>query len=119
MNFLAKYINISTTAWKWWPLVVILALSIVAVGSMLVQFALMMLYGEAFLSHTKLLFVGEMFAKVMMILLGIVLIFVFATGDKKEAAGLTRNNFSQILLWGVVSAVLFNVFMYGWEAVIP
>lgn len=119
LSQLQKYIKIPTTPWKFWPLAVIAAMTIVAVGSMIAQFGLMMVYGEKFLEHTELLFVGEMLAKVMMVLLGVALIFIFAKGDKKEATGWTRNNLPQILIWWVLSALLFNAFMYWWEAVVP
>lgn len=99
LSQLQKYIKIPTTPWKFWPLAVIAAMTIVAVGSMIAQFGLMMVYGEKFLEHTELLFVGEMLAKVMMVLLGVALIFIFAKGDKKEATGWTRNNLPQILIW--------------------
>lgn len=80
-----EMLKIEPTSWRLWLLAVIISMAVVAVGSMLVQFAMMMTYGEDFLSHTKLLFVGEMLAKILMIVLSIALVFIFAKGDKREA----------------------------------
>lgn len=118
MKQLEKFIKIKTTPWRFWIIPAILGVSLVALSSIFIQI-IFQPFSESFSNTQSFLSISEAFAKITMIFLGIIMIFIFAKWDKKEATWFTRKNFSKILIYWILSALIFNIFMYFWDLLVP
>lgn len=81
---LEKTINSLVMPWRLWLLAGFLAVSVVAISSIIAQTIF-----QPFLATSEsqtLLSLGESAAKLVMILLGIGLIFIFVKGNRREAS---------------------------------
>lgn len=112
------FIKINIGSWKMWYFTAFLAMSIVAISSIIAQVWIQAFGGELDKS-SNLLLIWEAISKAIMIFLWFLVVFIFANWNKKEAISLKRWNIKKIIIYWVLSAIFFNIFMYIWEFIVP
>lgn len=115
---LENHLKVPKTSWKLWLIVAILSSIITAIGTMIAQ-EWITFFKSSFSSEQSFVSVWNVLGYIIAIVLWVLVIFIFAKWDKAKSIWLKRINTKKVLIYSIVSVILFNIFIYLWDLILP